>query len=188
MSFDNVKHIVVVGDGQVGKTSLLFAYTDGAFKETYEATIYEKEEFNLTLDGMLYCVKLYDTAGQEEYDKIRQAFYKQADAFLLCYSILERTSFDNIELKWIPELRRTRPNVPIVLVGTKKDLRSAHSVSTREGEALRKRINANTFIESSAKNQTNVQLAIHEAVRASVVGVKDNHSEDSDESCSCWCW
>uniref|UniRef100_A0A7G3AUY2 Putative rho n=1 Tax=Lutzomyia longipalpis TaxID=7200 RepID=A0A7G3AUY2_LUTLO len=187
MSFgENVKHIVVVGDGQVGKTSLLFAYTDGSFKEDYQATIYEKEEFELTVDNILYFVKLYDTAGQEDFDKIRQQFYKRANAFLLCYSIPERTSFDNIELKWIPELRKSQQNVPIVLVGTKEDARNTHSVTTEEGQALSRRIKANVFIECSAKAQRNIQLVIYEAVRASVVGVQ--HYEEEEEGCSCWCW
>lgn len=110
----------------------------------------------------------------------------QADAFLLCYSIPERTSFDNIELKWIPELKRSQPNIPIVLVGTKEDLRTARSVSTDEGQALCKRIKANVFIESSAKTHKNVQLVIYEAVRASVVGVQNNYAEEEEE-CSCWC-
>lgn len=109
---------------------------------------------------------------------------------MLCYSIPERTSFDNIELKWIPELRRSQPNIPIVLVGTKEDIKTPHGVTTKEGEALRKRINANIFIESSAKTHKNVQLVIHEAVRASVVGVMNNYAaeEENSESCSCWCW
>ncbi|GAB0100836.1 hypothetical protein DMENIID0001_169310 [Sergentomyia squamirostris] len=182
-----VKHIVVVGDGHVGKTSLLYAYTDGSFNEFYQATIYDKEEITLTVDNITYAVQLHDTAGQEDYDKIRQQFYKKADAFLLCYSIAERTSFDNIQLKWIPELRHVQPNIPIVLVATKADTRTVHSVTTTEGLSLQRKINSNTFIECSAKMSHNVQLVIEEAVRAAVNGVKTDHIEEENE-CSCWCF
>jgi Ras-related C3 botulinum toxin substrate 1 len=78
---------------------------------------YDREVFELTLDGILHSIKLHDTAGQEEYDRIRKIAYKEADAFILCYSIDNKASFENIKMKWIPELRNLDRRVPIVLVG-----------------------------------------------------------------------
>lgn len=73
--------------------------------------------FELTLDNVTHSIKLHDTAGQEEYDRVRKLFYKDADCFMLCYSIDNKASFQNILQKWINELRSIDRLVPIVLVG-----------------------------------------------------------------------
>uniref|UniRef100_A0A182Q742 Uncharacterized protein n=1 Tax=Anopheles farauti TaxID=69004 RepID=A0A182Q742_9DIPT len=176
-------NIVVVGDGAVGKTCLLHAYTDKSFKNFYEPTIYDKESIEMVLDGQKYTIQLHDTAGQEEYDKIRQQFYKRADCFLLCYSIDNRVSFENAANKWIPEIK-TDPPVPIVLLGTKLDMRRGRNdeVTTAEGEKLRRAINGNSFVECSAKQNCHVELAIEEGVRACLMGVPTPEPEDN---CAC---
>ena len=73
--------------------------------------------FELTLDNVTHSIKLHDTAGQEEYDRVRKLFYQDADCFILCYSIDNKVSFQNIWQKWIHELRSIDRQVPIVLVG-----------------------------------------------------------------------
>lgn len=73
--------------------------------------------FELTLDNVTHSIKLHDTAGQEEYDRVRKLFYQDADCFILCYSIDNKASFQNICQKWIHELRSIDRRVPIVLVG-----------------------------------------------------------------------
>lgn len=73
--------------------------------------------FELTLDNVRHSIKLHDTAGQEEYDRVRKLFYKDADCFILCYSIDNKASFQNIWQKWIHELKSIDRRVPIVLVG-----------------------------------------------------------------------
>ncbi|XP_049299381.1 ras-like GTP-binding protein RhoL [Anopheles funestus] len=177
-------NIVVVGDGAVGKTCLLHAYTDKSFKNFYEPTIYDKESIEMILDGQKYTIQLHDTAGQEEYDKIRQQFYKRAHCFLLCYSIDNRVSFENVSTKWLPEIK-TDPPVPIVLLGTKLDNRKGknNEVSTAEGERLKRTLNANSFVECSAKDYRNVELAIEESVRACLAGVPE---PQPDDSCACF--
>ena len=72
-------------------------------------------------------VALWDTAGQEDYDKLRPLSYAKAHVFLACFSLTSKLSFENIEEKWIPELRHFGKKVPIVLVGCQKDLRIAKS-------------------------------------------------------------
>lgn len=70
------------------------------------------------LSGKSYVVKLIDTAGQEDYERVRRLFYKQANAFILCYSIENRASFENIMTKWIPELKHIENwPIPFILVG-----------------------------------------------------------------------
>lgn len=179
MSTD-ILNIVVVGDGAVGKTCLLHAYTDESFKNFYQPTIYDKESIEMILDGRRHTIQLHDTAGQEDYDRIRQQFYKRAQCFLLCYSINNRISFENITAKWIPEITATQ-RVPIVLIATKLDLRKGANseVSTAEGERLSRKINANSFVECSAKADINVKLAVEEAVRACFSGVPEPIADDS---------
>lgn len=97
----------------------------------------------------------------------------QADAVVLCYSLADRNSFENVEYKWCRELQLPiRRHVPIILVGTKSDLRnpddSAAAVVTVEGIQLCNRINATAFLECSARTQTNIAEVIYESVRAAV--------------------
>lgn len=178
-------NIVVVGDGAVGKTCLLHAYTDKSFKNFYEPTIYDKESIEMVLDGQKYTIQLHDTAGQEEYDKIRQQFYKRADCFLLCYSIDNNVSFENAVTKWIPEIK-TDPPIPIVLVGTKLDARrdKNNEVTTSDGEKLKRSVNANSFVECSAKANINVELAVEEGVRACLMGVPEPEPDDPWACCT----
>lgn len=94
----------------------------------------------------------------------------QADAVILCYSIADRNSFVNVEYKWWRELQKPicRRRVPIILVGTKSDLRKCNPVTTGEGIQLCNRINARAFLECSASTQTNIAEVIYESVRAAV--------------------
>merc|ERR1711981_1094815 len=67
---------------------------------------------------------LWDTAGQEDYDRLRPLSYPQTDVFLVCFSVISTASFENVKTKWVPEIQHHAPGVPIVLVGTKSDLRN----------------------------------------------------------------
>uniref|UniRef100_A0A1L8E556 Putative rho n=2 Tax=Nyssomyia neivai TaxID=330878 RepID=A0A1L8E556_9DIPT len=182
--FGKVKNIVVVGNGSVGKTSLLMAMTYGAFRESYVATVYDSEEIVMAIDGEEYQVKLHDTAGQEDYERLRRFSYHIADAFVLCYAIPDKVSFDNIELKWIDELHYDKPGVPIILVGTKEDSRTRHCVTREDGEALSKRISAKNFIECSAKTAKNVEEVFEAAVRATIA---KNSNKIQGSNWFCWC-
>ncbi|VDP75303.1 unnamed protein product [Schistosoma curassoni] len=68
---------------------------------------------------------LWDTAGQEDYDRLRPLSYPQTDVFLVCFSLVSRTSFENVRSKWHPEISAYVPRAPIILVGTKRDLRDS---------------------------------------------------------------
>ena len=76
------------------------------------------------VDGKLAQLNLWDTAGQEDYDAMRPLSYAYTDVFLLTFSILSTASFNNVRNKWIKELHHHAPGVPVVLVGTKGDLRN----------------------------------------------------------------
>ncbi len=116
-------------------------------------------------------------AGQEDYDRLRPLSYPGTDIFFLCYSCVSRTSFTNIETKWLPEILHHSPNTPIVLIATKCDLKTDQNtldrlrdknltlVSAEEGAALAKRLKLSGFCETSAKTQAGLKFAFDTAIK-----------------------
>lgn len=186
----NVK-CVVVGDGCVGKTCLIWVYAKDSFPREYIPTVFDSYSVNVKVDGQLYSLSLWDTAGQDAYDRLRPLSYPQTDAFLICFSTADAVSFHNIRSKWYPEIHHHAPGVPIILVGTKTDLRetvvakeevkteaeaaearkksrwgTGSTVSTEEGKKLAKDIRARTYLECSALKLRGVVRVFHEAIYA----------------------
>ncbi|XP_063406880.1 ras-related C3 botulinum toxin substrate 1-like [Mytilus trossulus] len=119
------KKVIVTGDSGVGKTCLLISYITNAFPREYVPTVFDNYTANVMVDGKSYRLGLWDTAGQEDFDRLRPLSYPQTDVVLLCFSINDRSSLDNIEKKWIPEIKHNLPNVAKMLVGCKTDLRDS---------------------------------------------------------------
>ncbi|KAG7195562.1 uncharacterized protein KQ657_003329 [Scheffersomyces spartinae] len=157
---DHRMKIVVVGDGGCGKTCLLTTYTKNKFPELYVPTVFESYVINAASpQGKVVELALWDTAGQEEYDRIRPLSYPDVDALLLCFSLSNTTSLNNVRDKWISELNYFCPNVPICLVGTKSDL--PNEVPLIVGIAVAKEIGAIAYVECSAKNMKNVRTSFN---------------------------
>ncbi|KAF6164439.1 hypothetical protein GIB67_025265 [Kingdonia uniflora] len=175
MSASKFIKCVTVGDGAVGKTCMLICYTSNKFPTDYVPTVFDNFSANVSVDGNIVNLGLWDTAGQEDYSRLRPLSYRGADIFVLAFSLLSRASYENVLKKWMPELRRFAPNVPIVLVGTKLDLRDgksymvdhtgASTVSYAQGEELRKQIGAAAYIECSSKTQQNVKAVFDTAIK-----------------------
>lgn len=159
--------IVVVGDGGVGKTCLLIAYTTGAFPGEYIPTVFDTYNANIDADGRPLNVGLWDTAGQDDYDRLRPLSYPGTDLFLVCYDVANRSSFQNVESKWVAELRRFDRRVPFHVVGCKLDLRDEGAATVRTGEAieLAEKIGAAGCHECSAKAQIGVKLMFDSVCR-----------------------
>ncbi|KAI9181685.1 hypothetical protein LWI28_017526 [Acer negundo] len=167
---------VTVGDGAVGKTCLLISYTSNTFPTDYVPTVFDNFSANVMVDGQTVNLGLWDTAGQEDYNRLRPLSYRGADVFLLAFSLISRPSYENISKKWVPELRHYAPSVPIVLVGTKLDLREdrqfqldypgACIISTEQGQELKKQIGALAYVECSSKTQQNVKAVFDAAIKA----------------------
>ena len=115
--------LVVVGDGGVGKSCFLICATTQHFPCNYVPTVFDNYSANIMVKGKPFSVGLWDTAGQEDYDRLRPLSYPATDVFVVCFDVANRSSFQNVTEKWIPELRHFVPDVPVLLLGTKTDLR-----------------------------------------------------------------
>ena len=160
--------VVVVGDGAVGKTSMLLCYTTNTFPTDYMATVFDNYAVNVPYGNQVVSLGLWDTAGQEEYARYRPLSYDKADGFILAFDLTSRKSMENVHRRWIKELRAQAPGAPVVLVGTKLDLRASGDVdgcvATKEGEAVGKKIGAERYVECSALTQDNLGAVFDSAV------------------------
>jgi len=135
---------------------------------------------------------LWDTAGQEDYDRLRPLSYPGSDIVLLCFSLVTEASFESIKEKWYPEVDHYVKDVPTILVGTKVDLREAKApdpgtgeykpVSTEKGETLAEEINAEKFIEVSAKTGHNLRQLFQDAVAIVIKARKAKSGEEDPKS------
>uniref|UniRef100_A0A7S2CL62 Uncharacterized protein n=1 Tax=Haptolina brevifila TaxID=156173 RepID=A0A7S2CL62_9EUKA len=114
--------IVVVGDGMVGKTAMLHSYANNRFPQGYEPTIFDNYTVCVALGDRQLSLCIWDTAGQEDYDRLRVLSYLNTDCVLVCYSLVRPESWENVVCKWLPEVRQHCKDAKIVLVGLKCDL------------------------------------------------------------------
>lgn len=167
---------VLVGDGSVGKTCMVYSYAENKFPTDYVPTVFDTFTATVHVDGRPRTLELLDTAGQEDYERLRALSYHETDVFILCYSIVHRPSLENIERRWAPEIRRVSPGSHMILVGCKMDLRidqvelerlrakGQRPITTQEGERVARTIGADSFFECSALTQQGLKDVFDEAL------------------------
>ncbi|CAH1248450.1 CDC42 [Branchiostoma lanceolatum] len=187
---------VVVGDGAVGKTCLLMCYATGQFPTVYVPTVFDNYAVNIVVGGTPYNLGLFDTAGQEDYDRLRPLAYPMTSVFLVCYSVMNPTSFANVREKWIPELRHYQPDTPIVLVGTQIDRRDdsrtleelqqngQRPVTAAQGQKLAKETGAESYAECSALTQQGIKNVFDEAILATLFAPKKKKRSGRRRRCT----
>jgi len=170
--------LVVVGDGAVGKTTMLITFTTNSFPAEYIPTVFDNYTAEIQADGGRFVsVGLWDTAGREDYDRLRPLSYPQTDVFLLAFSLISSTSFENITAKWLPEIQHHCPNAKYILVGTKLDLRDDPStmeslqksgrtvVTYEQGLAAARKMEAMKYVECSSLTQEGLRDVFEQAVQ-----------------------
>ncbi|TSR99400.1 Rho-related GTP-binding protein RhoV [Bagarius yarrelli] len=171
---------MLVGDGAVGKTSMIISYTNNGYPTDYKQTAFDVFSGQVQVDGAPVRIQLMDTAGQEEFDGFRSLSYAHSDVFLLCFSVVNPTSFQNITKKWIPEIRSCNPTSPIILVGTQSDLLldvnvlidldryKVKPVLGPQARNLAEKIRATEYVECSALTQKNLKEAFDAGIFAAI--------------------
>ena len=171
--------VVVVGDGAVGKTSLLINWTTGKFISDCAPNLFDNYSKLVHIDGIQVEALLWDTAGQEEYDRIRPLSYPGADLFIILFSIDSRTSFQNVSCMWLPEIRHHCPDVPFIILGTKIDLRDDEFVIEKlkeyggpvqydEGVIMANECKAEWYYECSSKTNRGIITSLETCLQIAI--------------------
>lgn len=188
---------VAVGDGAVGKTCMLISYTTNTFPSEYVPTVFDNYSANVMVDRKPINLSLWDTAGQEEYDRLRPLSYPQTDVFLLCFSVVSPTSYENARAKWYPEIMHYCPTAPFVLVGAKADLRedpamlkrlsdrNMEPVTPQMGHALANDLKAAKYVECSAMTQKGLMEVFDVAIRAAIFPQQKGKKSSSSSRRGC---
>eukprot|EP00727_Mastigamoeba_balamuthi_P014239 m51a1_g9438 putative ras-related protein rab-11a (232) ;mRNA; f:442971-443848 len=165
-AIDCLYKLVLIGDSGVGKSNLLARFSLNEFLPDSKATV--GVEFAMQTvtcpDGAVVKAQVWDTAGQERFRAISNLYYRGAHGALVVYSIASRDSFDNVR-HWVEELLQHAPAALVILVGNKCDLKHLREVPADEGRQYAER-NGFAFIETSARDATNVSAAFLEIISA----------------------
>jgi len=174
---------VVVGDAASGKTCLLSSYVQNLYPKEYTPTMVDNYTIStLDKEGKPLRVDFIDTAGVEDFARLRTSSYVGTNVFLLCYSVSSPSSFANVSKKWCQEISAHCPKALIVLAATKVDLREDKAtietlkgkklkpITTEQGRNKKKEINAVAYVECSSKQSKNVKGVFEEVVKAEAPG------------------
>jgi len=163
---------------------LLIVFSKGTFPEVYVPTVFENYVADVEVDGKRVELALWDTAGQEDYDRLRPLSYPDSHVILICFAVDSPDSLDNVQEKWISEVNHFCPGLPIILVGCKKDLRfdqktqqdlhksGQKPVLPEQAAHISQKIGAVKYLECSAKTSEGVREVFEHATRAALMSKK----------------
>ncbi|XP_029650557.1 ras-related protein Rab-43 [Octopus sinensis] len=159
-SFDFLFKIVLIGDAGVGKTCVVQRFKSGTYLEKHGSTIgVDFTMKTLQIDGKLVKLQIWDTAGQERFRTITQSYYRSANGVIIAYDVTKRSSFDNIP-RWLEDVKKyAGSNIVQLILGNKQDLEHLREVSVAEAKAYAQHCSMLDAIETSAKENTNIDEA-----------------------------
>jgi Ras-related protein Rab-1A len=152
--------LILGGDGAVGKTSLVHRFVEDTFAKDYKSTIgtsIMKKECNFKELGSAVRFVIWDLAGQSQFKRVRQSYLANAEAGILVYDVTNRQSYENIA-NWHDEIKEASPNISLILVGNKIDLKDERKIKLQEGNELAEGLSL-SYIETSAKTGENINDA-----------------------------
>jgi len=157
--------LVVLGSGGVGKSALTVQFVQGIFVEKYDPTIEDSYRKQIEIDGGQCMLEILDTAGTEQFTAMRDLYMKNGQGFVLVYSIIAQSTFNDLSDLREQILRvKDKDEVPMVLVGNKCDLNDQRVISTEQGTELSRKFGC-AFLEASAKTRVNVEQIFHDLIR-----------------------
>ena len=178
--YDLLFKLLLIGDSGVGKTCILFRFSDDAFNTTFISTIgIDFKLKTIELNGKIIKLQIWDTAGQERFHTITTAYYRGALGVMMVYDITDKKSFDDIT-NWLRAIQEhANPNVEKMIIGNKCDMEERRVILKEHGEAV---ANANDalFLETSAKTNTNVDEAF-EQIAERILNKTIIEEEDSEQ-------
>uniref|UniRef100_A0A8I5ZY60 Ras homolog family member D n=2 Tax=Rattus norvegicus TaxID=10116 RepID=A0A8I5ZY60_RAT len=148
--------------------------------ESYNPTVFERYNATLQMKGKPVRLQIWDTAGQDDYDRLRPLFYPDANVLLLCFDVTNPNSFDNVSNRWYPEVTHFCKGVPIIVVGCKIDLRKdkvlvntlrkkrLEPVTYHRGHDMARSVGAVAYLECSARLHDNVEAVFQEAAEVAL--------------------
>lgn len=158
-TYDYLFKLLLIGDSGVGKTCVLFRFSEDAYNSTFISTIgIDFKIRTIELDGKRIKLQIWDTAGQERFRTITTAYYRGAMGIILVYDITNEKSFDNIR-NWVRNIEEhASSDVERMIIGNKCDMNDRRKVSKERGAELALEYNVK-FLETSAKASINVEEA-----------------------------
>ena len=150
--------LIIIGDAGVGKSSITTKATKDYFDDSYTTTIgFEFFSLNLMINDQIIKLQIWDTCGQEIYRSLISSFYRNSSLAFLVYSIDSYESFGNLK-NWLNELKiHSNPDIKLFLIGNKIDLNEKRKIEESQGQEFAKENNFSYFMETSAKDGTNVK-------------------------------
>ena len=147
--------LLLIGDSEVGKTSLLLKYTEHIFPEEHIATIgVEYKDKYIIKDNYNIRLQIWDTAGQERFHSITKNIYRNTNGVIFIYDIAKKETFDNIK-NWILDLQSASADIKGIILGNKNDLTDKREVNMTDLKELGEKYKM-AYMETSAKNNVNV--------------------------------
>jgi len=158
-------NLVTLGIGGVGKSALTIQFVQDKFIKDYDPTIEDSYRKQVTVDNKVSMLNIWDTAGQEEYEALQDGYIREADGFIIVYSITDTRSFNSVS-KLHKKIYRVRESShePIIIIGNKCDLDVNREITTAEGVKLAEELNCH-FMEASAKAKICVEEAFFDIIR-----------------------
>ena len=183
INFHYLLKYVIIGDSGVGKSNILLQYINGKFNEDFKATVgVEFGAKNIEINGRIYRIQIWDTAGQENFRSIARAYYKNSICACIVYDITSRNSFNSVQ-SWIDDCTKQTPrNILLLLIGNKNDLNDKREVQYEEGEEFAKKKNM-IFLETSAKTGNNIDKIFEKSVKKIDQNIIDNKYDLDNENC-----
>lgn len=158
-NYDHLFKLLLIGDSAVGKTCILFRFSDDQFNSSFISTIgIDFKIKTVDIDGKRVKLQIWDTAGQERFHTITTSYYRGANGIMMVYDITNPKSFDNIT-KWLRNITdHAAEDVIRILLGNKSDMEDKRMISTARGQEIATQ-NGIKFFETSAKQNININDA-----------------------------